>query len=320
MNARFSIDTAPGVRGAVAVLRVSTDDAEVLFGRLGMRPIKVGGSAVRSVLGADRALVARPTPGTLIVMPHGGGAIVRTIAEGLTAGGITESDRGPGGAARSFVEAGSQVEAAMLEALSRAASPLAIDLLLDQPRRWAAHRSDDALAHAAVLNHLIEPALVVAVGAANIGKSSLLNAVAQGSVALAFDLPGTTRDAVGVLVDLGGLVVRWMDTPGLIPGDAAAAAAVEREMAAADLVLRCADGGSDGPATDAPSGTPSLVVALRADRAAPRFAVDVVTSVVGGQGLDAMAGAIRRSLMPDEALNDQRPWKFWKYAANASGA
>lgn len=320
MNARFAIDTAPGVRGAVAVLRVTTDDAGVLFERLKMRPVGVGGSAVRSVLGADRALVARPSEGTLLLMPHGGGAIVRAIAEGLAAVGVQEQERGPGGGVCSFVEAGAPVEAAMLEVLSRAASPLAVDLLLDQPRRWAAHQPGDKLADARALGRLVDPPAVVAVGPANIGKSSLLNAMARGSVALAFDLPGTTRDAVGVLVDLGGLVVRWIDTPGLIPGDAGTRAAVEREMAAADLVLRCVDAASDGPGIGAPTGTPSLVVALRADRAAPRFATDVVTSATDGVGLDALADGVRRSLVPDAALADPRPWKFWVDGAMPHGA
>jgi tRNA modification GTPase len=208
----------------------------------------------------------------------------------------------------------------MLENLARAASPLAVDLLLDQPRRWAGRRADDPLADATVLGRLVEPARVVAVGAANIGKSSLINAVAQNSVALAFDRPGTTRDPVGVLVDLGGLVVRWIDTPGMTPGDREAAATVGREIAGADLVLRCADAGSDGPVAAEKPDARSLVVALRADRARPRFAADVVTSASDGVGLDALADAVRRSLVSDEAMSDPRPWKFWEDIPATAGA
>ncbi len=48
-----------------------------------------------------------------------------------------------------------------------------------------------------VLRRLIDPPLVVAIGPPNIGKSSLLNALAGRSVALVADEAGTTRDHVG---------------------------------------------------------------------------------------------------------------------------
>ncbi|MFM7621757.1 MAG: GTPase, partial [Alphaproteobacteria bacterium] len=56
---------------------------------------------------------------------------------------------------------------------------------------------------------------VVLVGPPNVGKSSLLNALAREDYAMVSDIPGTTRDVVQVLVNWGGYAVRLMDTAGL---------------------------------------------------------------------------------------------------------
>ncbi len=56
---------------------------------------------------------------------------------------------------------------------------------------------------------------VVLMGPPNVGKSSLLNALAREEYALVSDIPGTTRDVVQVLVNWGGYAVRLIDTAGL---------------------------------------------------------------------------------------------------------
>lgn len=82
---------------------------------------------------------------------------------------------------------------------------------------------------------------VVIAGAPNVGKSSLLNALAKRDVAIVSEEAGTTRDVIEVHMDLGGYPVILMDTAGVrdAPG------AIEREgvrrtlaqMEEADLVL-----------------------------------------------------------------------------------
>jgi tRNA modification GTPase len=52
-------------------------------------------------------------------------------------------------------------------------------------------------------------------GAPNVGKSSLLNALARRDVAIVSAIPGTTRDAIEVDLDLGGYAVTLIDTAGL---------------------------------------------------------------------------------------------------------
>src|SRR5205823_5205304 len=58
--------------------------------------------------------------------------------------------------------------------------------------------------------------LVFAVtGPPNVGKSSLVNALAEREVAIVSEMPGTTRDAIEVRVELGGVPVSLVDTAGL---------------------------------------------------------------------------------------------------------
>ena len=58
-------------------------------------------------------------------------------------------------------------------------------------------------------------ARVALVGAPNVGKSSLLNTLAQRPAAIVSDVPGTTRDIVEVAMNVGGYAVRVADTAGV---------------------------------------------------------------------------------------------------------
>src|SRR5690606_31832519 len=86
---------------------------------------------------------------------------------------------------------------------------------------------------------------VVIAGRPNAGKSSLLNALAKRDVAIVTNVAGTTRDVLGVDLDIDGYLVHVMDTAGLRETEDE----VEREgvrraiksLNEADLVLVLAD-------------------------------------------------------------------------------
>ena len=327
-EARWRLLTPAGVPGAVASLALE-GDVDRALGLLGLPALRVGEVRVVDLAGQDRGVAARVARDRLRLMPHGGVAVVRAVTEALTRAGIAEAVLGSFAACapRTLDE----IEDRLAETLALAASPLAIDLLLDQPRRWresvasAGPGAFDApptparAAREAVLRRLVHPPLVVALGPPNIGKSTLVNALAGRGVAVVADEPGTTRDHVGVRLDLAGLVVRYADTPGV----RATPDELEREAIAgalalvseADLVLRLGDATQPPPEGDwvramAP-GAIQVAASLRRDLGVPAWPADARICAPRGEGLGELVSLLRDALLPRELLTDPAPWRFW---------
>jgi tRNA modification GTPase len=155
---------------------------------------------------------------------------------------------------------------------------------------------------------------VVLAGQPNVGKSSLLNALAGAELAIVTDVPGTTRDKVGETIQIEGVPVHVVDTAGLREaGDAVEAIGVARSWSAivdADAIVFLRDltriGQPDYDAGEARiaerlaagSGADRILeVFNKADAAPERVAAQggeaLVVSAITGAGL----AALRRALL-----------------------
>jgi tRNA modification GTPase len=131
------------------------------------------------------------------------------------------------------------------------------------------------------------------VGPPNAGKSSLINALARREVAIVSESPGTTRDVIGVRLNLGGYPVHVSDTAGLRESaDAIEAEGVRRARAEAEashLTLLLLDGSeplvSSGIKAD-------LVVRNKSDLPGFKKADGLSLSLKSGEGLNALLGAL----------------------------
>jgi tRNA modification GTPase len=89
-------------------------------------------------------------------------------------------------------------------------------------------------------SHLLKPWKVVVTGPPNVGKSSLVNALAGYQRAVVSEVAGTTRDAVSVRTAFDGWPVELIDTAGLREGAGLEAEGIDlarRAQAEADLLL-----------------------------------------------------------------------------------
>ncbi len=187
--------------------------------------------------------------------------------------------------------------------------PLRIARALDA----AAHRVDRLLATGPWGERLREGALVVLAGRPNAGKSSLFNALLGTERALVTEIPGTTRDAIEAPADFLGWPVRLIDTAGLQNAteriEQLGIEVSRRYLAAADLVLVCAEAGRPlgSDETGVMDGRLNLVARTKADLAAAEPG-ELAVSCVTGSGLDLLRQAVAERLFGDRvALADLEP-------------
>ena len=116
--------------------------------------------------------------------------------------------------------------------------------------------------------------LVVAIaGAPNVGKSTLMNALARREVAIVSPHAGTTRDVIEVQLDLDGYPVTLIDTAGIrATDDPVEQEGVRRALAraaAADLVLWLEEADRAGEAMPPAEGVPVWRVRNKVDLTGP---------------------------------------------------
>lgn len=156
--------------------------------------------------------------------------------------------------------------------------------LADFSRQLEAHcdvleQLDASCERGNLLKHGVKVALL---GKPNVGKSSLLNALAGFDRVIVTDIPGTTRDTVEERISIRGLPVRLLDTAGIrATQDTVECLGVARALSAAkqaDLALLLLDEGA--------ALTPEDDQAIRAAKAAKR-----VIAVLNKHDLPPVLGA-----------------------------
>jgi tRNA modification GTPase len=174
----------------------------------------------------------------------------------------------------------------------------AVELLLTAIRSLLATGDRGTLVH--------DGALVVLVGAPNVGKSSLFNALLGEARAIVTDTPGTTRDAIEAVLDLPGWPLRLVDTAGLRETEneveQLGIAASGRYLNQAAVVLACGDSADSLSAVSAAAGihtaAPIITVATKADLRSigDQIAADVAVSAQSGAGLRTLLSLIEARL------------------------
>ncbi|MGH7139711.1 MAG: GTPase [Pirellulales bacterium] len=332
-----SILTPPG-RGAVATVAVWGNGASAVVGKLFSS--NSAGALVNAAVGrilfgrwkpsGEELVVARRAEDEIEVHCHGGQAAVSAIVTSLTEQGCQQV---PWRDWKRRLATNSIVVEAM-DALARATTLRAAAILLDQfhgaladelescaklleaadeaSRGAAGERLRRLVERFAVGRHLVEPFHIVIAGKPNVGKSSLVNALAGYQRSIVFDQPGTTRDVVTVRTAIDGWPVELSDTAGLRASeDALEAAGVQmslERMAAADLVLLVFDARQPWQLADdelAAEWPNAVVVHNKSDLASPpaNARPGIVTSAILGAGIDALLRAITDRLVPDPSAN-----------------
>lgn len=140
--------------------------------------------------------------------------------------------------------------------------------------------------------------VVVLAGPPNAGKSSLLNALARRDVAIVSPIAGTTRDAIEVRLDLGGIPVVLVDTAGLRESsDEIEVEGVRRARQRADnadLVLRLRS--PDSEPERGVIGRSEVAVATKLDLGGSARLGEVGVSAVTGVGLPELIELIATRL------------------------
>jgi tRNA modification GTPase len=175
----------------------------------------------------------------------------------------------------------------------------AVELLLTALQSLLATSDRGTLVH--------DGALVVLVGAPNVGKSSLFNALLGEARAIVTDVPGTTRDAIEAVLDLPGWPLRLVDTAGLRETENAVEqlgiAVSGRYLKQAAVVLACGDSVESLSAVavataGAHTTAPIITVATKADlrSRSDQIAADVAVSAQSGVGLRVLLSLIETRL------------------------
>ena len=290
-------------QGAIAIIQLQGDVTSVLESLTGRTTWHDNRLQLETLEGIDEAICVRMNDTLAQIMPHGSMHVIRLLEERFHELGLEYAE------CVSFPESSSDIESKMLLALSKAPSPLAVDLLLKQPELHETGKAPNPDRDHA-LNYLIYPPTVIMLGASNTGKSTLMNALTSEDTSIVHDMPGVTRDAVGARVNCHGLVIDLYDLPGIRASDdeieQEAIALSMRLIEQANLVIQVRD------AENAWINCQServLKVGTKSDVAEVPDA-ELQVSAHEHKNIQELASRIRALLVPENFLTDMSPWNF----------
>ncbi|MGL4637964.1 MAG: tRNA uridine-5-carboxymethylaminomethyl(34) synthesis GTPase MnmE [Beijerinckiaceae bacterium] len=151
-----------------------------------------------------------------------------------------------------------------------------------------------SVAALAAQGRLINDGVKVAlVGRPNVGKSTLLNALAGSDVAIVTEYAGTTRDVLEVRLDLDGYLVRLFDTAGIRethdPIEKLGIERTFRTLSDADIVLLLDDGTQDERSVRLEVSKRSIRIRTKSDIVNDKStAFDLALSAKTGSGLNEL--------------------------------
>ncbi len=174
--------------------------------------------------------------------------------------------------------------------------------LVGEMRKGADHVRD--------ATRLREGIVFAVVGAPNVGKSSLVNALARREISIVSPIPGTTRDALEVVLELEGLPVTLVDTAGLRettdPVEQEGVRRAKARAEAADLILRVVE----APGVPGPTQAGELCVINKIDcRPVADGMEGLGVSAQTGEGIEPLRARLAeaaRRLVPASGLGLSR--------------
>jgi tRNA modification GTPase len=187
---------------------------------------------------------------------HGGRRVVQWVVEQFTSRGavVTESQFDESDPWQLLTRTQTLRTASIMLDQAHGAFSAAIQRiqeLLGSNLKTATGSLHELVRFAGIGRHLVEPWKVVIAGPPNVGKSSLMNALAGFQRAIVSEIAGTTRDVVSVPVAFDGWPVELTDTAGLRTAGGLEAEGIERAkrvLGEADLVIWVMDSSQEKPA------------------------------------------------------------------------
>ncbi|MDI6715625.1 MAG: tRNA uridine-5-carboxymethylaminomethyl(34) synthesis GTPase MnmE [Actinomycetota bacterium] len=180
---------------------------------------------------------------------------------------------------------------------------------------FQSERELEALLSTSVRGRMIREGIRTAiVGKPNVGKSSLLNALLRRERAIVTPIPGTTRDVIEEVINLGGVPLRLIDTAGIRESEdeieSIGLELTRRAIKEAELILLVVDGSQDQDSEDLSlvgeiAGTSAILVVNKQDlpqsKSIDRFALNrnfkavVRVSALTGYGIKELEKKIEET-------------------------